>query len=32
MHINMDSETDTPIFSVKWSLNCRLAIKVNGID
>lgn len=31
MHVNMDFETDTPIFTVKWSLNCHFAIKVNGM-
>lgn len=30
MCISMDYETDTPIFTVKWSLNCLLAIKING--
>lgn len=29
MVLNMDYETGTPTFTVKWSLNCLLAIEIN---
>lgn len=31
MCLNMDYETDKPIFTVKQSLNCLLAIEVNEV-